>query len=275
MASNRPLASFRLLSFDIYGTLIDWETGIHEALRPLVARLPESHPFKSDVRALGNAFTKHERQIQTAQPQLTYDRVLKAAYEGLAQELNVLPKPAADKDTNQLLDAEGTSFAASIAVWPAFPDTVDAMRRLKKHFRLVPVSNVDRASFDKTLRGPLSGVHGDLSESRQPFFDAIYTAQDIGSYKPDLRNFEYLIDHVKSEFGVGKDDVLHVAQSLYHDHEPAKKVGLNSVWISRGEGGESGMGGEVKEFVDTDKVAFGWKFDSLGELANAVEKEVA
>lgn len=275
MASNRPLTSFRLLSFDIYGTLIDWETGIHDALRSLTARLPESHPFKYDMRALGNAFSEHERRIQTAQPQLTYDRVLKSAYEGLAQDLKALPDSAADKDALEILDAEGTSFAASIADWPAFPDTVDAMRRLKKRFKLVPVSNVDRASFDKTLHGPLAGVHRDISDPQQSFFDAIYTAQDIGSYKPDLRNFEYLIDHVKCEFGVEKDDILHVAQSLHHDHEPAKRIGLKSVWISRGDGGRSGMGGEVKEYLDTGRVAFAWRFDSLKDLANAVEGEEA
>ncbi|WEW55762.1 hypothetical protein PRK78_001195 [Emydomyces testavorans] len=275
MAPNRPLTSFRLLSFDIYGTLIDWETGIHEALKPLTSRLPEPHPLKSDALALAKAFSNYERETQTAYPYLPYYRVLEIVYEQLAEELHALPQPTDGKDARELLDVEKTSFAASIAAWPAFSDTVDAMRRLKKHFKLVPLSNIDRASFNKTLHGPLSGVHRDLPESNQTFFDAIYTAQDIGSYKPDLRNFEYLIAHAKEEFGVERDDILHVAQSLHHDHEPAKKMGLNSVWIARGEGGVSGMGGQVEEYIETGRVAFGWKFNSLGELADAVEKEVA
>ncbi|EFW23191.1 hypothetical protein D8B26_006700 [Coccidioides posadasii str. Silveira] len=269
MAADRPLTSFRLLSFDIYGTLVDWETGIHEALKPLVSRLPDNHPLRSDHLALGKAFGKHERGLQTTQPRLTYDHVLKTAYEQLAKELHVVPQ---GNDAEHLLDEEACMFAASIATWPPFPDTVDAMRRLKKRFKLVPVSNVDRASFEKTLHGPLDGVHRDLMAGG-PFFDAIYTAQDIGSYKPDLRNFEYLISHVKEEFGVEKEDILHVAQSLHHDHEPAKKIGLSSAWIARGDGGQSGMGGEVKEYIQTGRVAFGWQFRSLAELADAVDRE--
>ncbi|EEP80999.1 threonine synthase [Uncinocarpus reesii 1704] len=233
------------------------------------------HRLKSDLHALNGAFANHERAIQTEQPQLPYNQVLKTAYERLAIETHTQPQACNDRTATQLLDEESSIFAASISTWPAFHDTVDAMRRLKTRFKLVPISNVDRASFDKTLRGPLAGVHRDLAGSHEPFFDAVYTAQDIGSYKPDLRNFEYLISRAKRDLGVEKDDILHVAQSLYHDHEPAKKVGLNSVWIARGEGGASAMGGEVAEYVATGKVAFGWKFASLGELADAIDKEAA
>lgn len=278
---KRPFSSFRLLSFDIYGTLIDWEKGILEALGPLRSRLPEGHPLRSDRDddglALGAKFNAHEKRIQAAQPSLTYDAVLREAYIALAQELDTLP--AADATAvDEALNAEGTAFAASIAHWPAFPDTVAAMRKLKKlGYKLVPLSNVDRTSFGKTLAGPLGGLKEPLSSGDaplDPFFDAVYTAQDIGSYKPDRRNFDYLIEHVEREFGVPKHEILHVAQSLFHDHESAKAVGLESVWIARGgKDGESGMGGKVEEYVSTGKVGFGWKFASLGEFADAVERE--
>ncbi|KAL1962827.1 hypothetical protein VTN77DRAFT_9102 [Rasamsonia byssochlamydoides] len=293
---KKPFSSFRLLSFDIYGTLIDWETGIFDALTPLRSRLPEGHPLKSDAMALGAMFNAHEIRIQAEQPGLRYNAVLREAYVALAREVGALPSPAAGGDSDaggdvdSTLSVEGTAFAASITHWPAFPDTVPATRKLKRlGFKLVPLSNVDRASFAKTLSGPLAGLtqpdeeeeaaSGPASASGlgvDPCFDAIYTAQDIGSYKPDVRNFDYLIEHVARDFGVAKHEILHVAQSLFHDHEPAKKVGLASVWIARGEkDGESAMGGKVEEFLGSEgKVTFGWKFRSLGEFADAVEREM-
>ncbi|KAF3480227.1 threonine synthase [Arthroderma uncinatum] len=258
MDNSRPLSSFRLLSFDIFGTLIDWKAGIHGALEPLIQRLDDSNPLKSDPKALGAEYDKHERAIQPKNPQLTYNLVLKSTYENLARELGAAP---ADE---HVLDTEGTAFSKSIGHWPPFDDTVAAMRRLKKKgYKLVPLSNVDHESFSKTLAGPLGGLREGLGEG-EPFFDAIYTAQDIGSYKPDLRNFEYLVSHVRSEFGVEPTDILHVAQSLHHDHEPAKKMGLHSVWIARGQG-------DAAEYAG--KVAFGWRFSDLAALADAVERE--
>jgi 2-haloalkanoic acid dehalogenase type II len=282
-SSSRPLTSFRLLSFDIYGTLIDWETGILEALSSITARLPNSHPLKSDRIALAAAFNKWEREIQAQNPRLIYSLVLKASYKALARELRAVPLAAGapdaaaeEEEQGALLDEEGGAFAASIAYWPAFPDSVEAMRKLKaSSFRLVALSNVDRASFAKTLDGPLAGLHEGSPTPDTPLLDAAYTAQDIGSYKPDLRNFNYLIARVKEDFDVGKDEILHVAQSLFHDHEPAKKIGLQSAWIARGEQGVSGMGGDVAEFVGGPdaKAAFGWRFSNLAELAEAIEKE--
>jgi 2-haloalkanoic acid dehalogenase type II len=268
------LTSFRLLSFDIYGTLIDWETGILEALSPITARLPNSHPLKFDRIALASAFNRWEREIQVQNPRLIYSLVLKASYKALARELLALPPAEEEEEQGALLDEEGGAFAASIARWPAFPDSVAAMRKLKaSSFKLVALSNVDRASFARTLDGPLAGLQEGSPTPDMPLLDAAYTAQDIGSYKPDLRNFGYLIARAKEDFGVDKDEILHVAQSLFHDHEPAKKVGLQSAWIARGEEGVSGMGGDVAEFVGGPdaKVAFGWRFSNLVELAEAVE----
>lgn len=278
MAGNRQLKSFRLLSFDIYGTLIDWENGILNTLKPLVARLDDSSPLKSNPAALAVEFAHFEREAQLQNPDRKYPLILKEAYENLAKHLQALPQSKQrGKSTGELLDEESTACATSIPTWSVFADTVSAMRRLKKHgYKLVPVSNVDNASFSKALtEGPLKGVNEGLAPGEK-FFDAVYTAEDIGSYKPDLRNFEYLISHVKSEFGVEKGDILHVAQSLFHDHEPAKRIGLTSAWIARGKGGESSMGGEVEEYTrggEDAKVAFGWKFSNLAELADAIDAE--
>ena len=268
MASKPSFSSFHLLSFDIYGTLIDWEAGTLDALKPLTARLPSSHSLKTDQIALWGAFNKVGRQLEGLHPGLLYSDILYRTYQGLAKQL--LPEIFVNDD-DVVLHQESITFAESIAHWPAFPDTVDAMRRLKqKGYLLVPLSNVDRASFQQTLAGPLAGLSDDGNASS--FFDAVYTAEDIGSYKPDLRNFDYLISHVMDDFRVAKKDVLHVAHSLLLDHEPGRKAGLESVWIARGKGGVSGVGGEEKEFFDQGRVVFKWQFNTLGEFADAVER---
>lgn len=244
---------YKALSFDIYGTLVDWETGIYNALQPLRDRFPDESQETSCQAILG-AYTIHEQDIQREQPNLLYTDVLAAVYHHLASQLNF----AVD-------EPEAESFAASIGSWPAYPDSVAAMQTLSKHYKLIALSNVDGVSFGKTLAGPLNGVH----------FDAIFTAQDIGSYKPDLNNFRYLIEHVHRQFGVHKHEILHVAQSLFHDHVPAKEVGLApGVWISRagGEGRGSAMGGSLEKLKAEGKVELGAVFDTLGEMAEAVQK---
>ena len=254
--ARKPLKSFKVLTFDIYGTLIDWEGSIVDTMQPLTDRLPAGHPLK-DPHKLGGVFNDVEKDIQKAQPTLRYDRLLSEGYVRIAKERMGLTDVSDDK-----LKKEGDAFGASIAKWTPFPDTIDAMKRLKKHFRLVPLSNVDRASFAKTCAGPLKGVE----------FDAIYVAEDIGSYKPDLSNFHYLIDHLNKDFGIKKDEILHTAQSLFHDHRPAKTMGMSSAWIARKQGNAS-MGGEAKSIIESGEVGFGWRFGSLGEMADAVERE--
>ncbi len=118
---------------------------------------------------------------------------------------------------------------------------------------------MDRKSFDQVLAGPFRDVK----------FDAVYVAEEIGSYKPDLKNFRYLLGHVKEELGVEKNEVLHTAHSLRADHVPSKEMGLTSAWIRRDEStGPGSKMGEVK-----DKVAFTWQFNTMGEMADAVEQE--
>ena len=137
---------------------------------------------------------------------------------------------------------------------------VEAIQRLSKHFKiLVPLTNMDHASYNGTLSGPLKGCP----------FTTSYIAEDIGSYKPDLANFHYLFDHLKTDYGIEKDDICHVAQSLFHDHEPSKKVDLRSVWVDR-YGIFQGMG---REWDDVQS-EYGMKgrVSSLGELAELIEK---
>ena len=250
--------SYKLLSFDIYGTLIDWETGIYSALLPLLSRLPTSSPHHPSTNTASQSrhfllteYTKLEQAIQKAEPKLAYPLVLAKIYIQLAASFSI-----------PITGEEASTFGSTIGTWPAFPDTVAAMQKLSKYYKLVVLSNVDRVSFSSTLSGPLSGVK----------FDAIYTAEDIGSYKPDLRNFAYLVEHAEKEFGVKKEQAWQVAQSLLHDHVPAKKFGLRpSVWIRRTPGGEEALMGSQLEDVRGD-VDLAGTFGSLGEFAEAVEK---
>lgn len=236
------LSDFTTLTFDCYGTLIDWETGLYTALGPLLAR---AQPGLSRDAVL-EAFARRESAQQKATPDLIYSSLLKVVHGQLATEWGVEP----DAD-------EAAAFAMSIGDWPPFPDTVEALAYLKQHFRLVILSNVDRASFKPT--NARLGVK----------FDAIYTAQDIGSYKPDPANFAYMLNKLAMH-GAHRPDILHVAQSLFHDHVPANRMRLFSAWIDRRHGAEgSGATAPV-----ADGVRYDFRFNSLAELAEAHKAEM-
>lgn len=239
---------FKLLSFDVYGTLIDWESGLYAAAQPLLTHYSPTTNTLSREEFI-NLYNTLEGAQQKETPEMKYSEVLSTVYQQIASTLSQ-PPPSQE---------EADEFAASIKNWKAFPDTVDALKRLKKHFKLVVLSNVDRDSFATSL--PELGGEG--------IFDAILTAQDIGSYKPDLNNFEYLLKEVKERFGVEKDEILHTAQSLHHDHIPAEIMKLRSAWISRKD---ATIGSEDDEFVKVG--AWEWRFNTLGEMADAVEKEL-
>jgi 2-haloalkanoic acid dehalogenase type II len=238
---TRPLTDFRVLTFDCYGTLIDWETGMWEALQPLVAGSEVTQH-----EALG-AFGGYETRHEMATPDAPYPVVLARVHHDLADHFGL--------ETTDELDA---AFGASIPNWPAFPDSAEALCELEQRYRLVILSNVDRASFAASNR--LLGVE----------FDAVYTAQDIGAYKPDPVNFAYMLDRLDVEFGLAPDHVLHTAQSLYHDHVPAKELGLATAWIDRqrlSEGGDWGATAKVDVPPEPDYVFF-----SMEELATAVAR---
>jgi 2-haloacid dehalogenase len=232
------LSDFKVLTFDCYGTLIDWESGIVAGLEPLVRRAGVG----LDREGVLARFAAIESEQQAVTPDLRYAELLSVVHGRLAGVWGV----AGD-------DAENRRFGGSIGDWPAFPDTVEALTALRRRYRLVILSNVDRDSFSASNRR--LGVT----------FDAIYTAQDIGSYKPDPRNFRYLLARL-AEDGFQKSDVLHVAQSLFHDHAPANAIGLASAWIDRRHGVE-GWGATTPP---PDGVRYDFRFESLAELAKAV-----
>ena len=143
-----------------------------------------------------------------------------------------------------------------MADWPAFPDSAAALHYLKLHYKLVILSNVDRASFAASNRR--LGVA----------FDAVYTAQDIGSYKPNTANFSYLLDHLAA-LGHGKGEILHTAQSLFHDHAPARRCGLATAWIDRRQD-QPGWGATMAPPKD---VAWDFRFASLEAMVRAHRRE--
>ena len=234
----KRLDQFNVLSFDCYGTLVDWEGGIAAALAPLVTRLGSVIPQEQ----LLQTFARYESLEEQAAPGLRYAQLLGKVYERLALEWQVA-----------VADGEAAAFGASVAEWQPFADTVEALRYLKQHYQLVILSNVDRHSFAATAR--YLGVR----------FDAVYTAEDIGSYKPALQNFSYLIEHVEQQLNCHKHQLLHVAQSLYHDHVPANHLGLASAWIDR----RHATPGAGATPVVSPPPHYDFRFESLAALVQA------
>ncbi len=207
------LRDFAALTFDCYGTLIDWESGILAALAPWLERQGiDAAP--GEVLA---AFAECESRHQAAAPTALYPEILSRVLKDMGKRWGV-----------PVSGAEAAAFGASVADWPAFADSSQALAYLKGHYKLVILSNVDRGSF--AASNARLGVE----------FDAVLTAGDIGSYKPDRRNFQYMLDALDS-MGIDKERILHVAQSLFHDHVPAKEMGLATMWIDR-RGGADGWG---------------------------------
>jgi 2-haloacid dehalogenase len=192
---------FTYLTFDCYGTLIDWERGILDALRPLLARHGATLTDDQILELYGDLESAAE-----AGPYQPYRDVLAAVVDGFGARLGFTPTAA-----------ERASLAASVGDWPAFPDTVDALQTLARRYRLAILSNVDDDLFTGSARR--LGVD----------FAAVITAQQVGSYKPDRRNFRAALARLEAP----PDRVLHVAQSLFHDIAPAKELGLTTVWVNR------------------------------------------
>ena len=199
------LIDFKALTFDCYGTLIDWESGMIAALEPLTGRVAPA--LGRD--AILEAHARQELRQQRYTPTMRYSDLLGVVYKRLAEEWDVPVDPE-----------ECAAYGRSIRDWPAFPDSAEALGYLKQHHKLIILSNVDNASFAFS-RARLGVV-----------FDAVYTAEDIGSYKPSARNFEYMLDHLV-DFDIARTEVLHTAESLFHDHVPAKAQHLSTCWIYR------------------------------------------
>jgi len=226
------LSEFEALTFDCYGTLIDWERGIADALRPWLDR----HGVDMDDEQILTLYSESEPKQEAATPGKPYPEILRAVLADIAETLDV-----------GVTSSELEAFGRSVQDWPAFPDVPEALRYLKEHYQLIIISNIDRESFAHS--------HAKLGTE----FDAIITAQDVGSYKPDIRNFEFALRRLQ-EMGIERTRVLHVAQSLFHDHEPAKSLGLRTVWVNRragkvGTGATPAPGGDVRPDIVVDDLA--------------------
>ena len=245
--SSAPcLTTFKLLSFDIFGTLIDDQAGFYAALAPLLSQLDVSHPAKRSRKVAVEAFDRIENAIHKEHPSLPQNQVLARIYAALGEEWGA----------SSVLNYEAETFAASMGSWPAFPDTVTALQTLAKYYKLVPLSNVDKAACAKILSGPLGGAK----------FDAVYVAEEIGSYKPDHRNFNYLFDQNLASFGITREQTLHIAHGLTSDHGAAKEMGFCSAWIVRGSSKE-------EEEAHAGKVSYQWRWSTMGDMARDVVKE--
>lgn len=198
---------FSTLTFDCYGTLIDWERGILNELRPWVDR--QGRQGLSDDEIL-ETFGATEAACEAETPATLYPQILEEVRRRLARHWEI--RSTAD---------ETAEFGQSVGRWPAFADSATALQYLKRYYKLVILSNVDRTSF--ALSNQKLGVE----------FDRVITAEDVGSYKPNLRNFQYALADLERSLGVGPSQILHTAQSIFHDVVPAKQVGLTTLWINR------------------------------------------
>lgn len=236
------LSDFTTLTFDVYGTLIDWESGMIAALAPLTDRVGG---LARDEILQAHAW--HESTIQALTPAKRYSELLPVVYRRLAEDWGV------QVDWDECL-----AYGRSVGDWPAFPDSAEALAYLARHFRLCVLTNTDNTSF--------AGSAARLGVA----FDGVFTAEDIGSYKPDMRNFDYMLQTLERR-GIAKGQILHVAESMFHDHGPANRAGLANCWIHRRH--------EVEGFGATrDPGAmprYDLRFTSMAALAEAHKAELA
>jgi len=193
--------NFSTISFDCYGTLINWEAGILPALRTVLAR----HQHNLDDSAILELYGEFEAEAESG-PYQKYRDVLQSVVRGFGQRLGF--KPSSD---------DMRTLSESVPAWPPFSDTVAALQKLKKRFNLAIISNIDDDLFAKTQK--LLGVE----------FDAVITAEQAQSYKPSLRNFQLALDRL----GIDRSHLLHTGQSIYHDVLPAQSLGIATVWVNR------------------------------------------
>ncbi|HKW76154.1 MAG TPA: haloacid dehalogenase type II [Terriglobales bacterium] len=226
---SMPLDSIRLITFDCYGTLIDWEAGMLRSLRPLFSRAERSISDAEILEQYGEA----EAELESG-PYLRYRDVLAQAARRLGQELRI-----------EISEQDARRFAGSLTEWEPFPDTVAALAALSKKFKLGIISNVD----------------DDLFASSQPKlhapFEVLVTAEQVRSYKPSLQNFEEVLRRT----GIAKQQWLHAGQSIYHDVVPATQIAIESVWVNR-PSVRPGVGAVRKATAQAT-----YQVSSVGELA--------
>ena len=216
---------FEWVSFDCYGTLVDWETGISAA----VGGVLESHGVRRSRAEVLALFADAEPRVQGSEGFLEYRTVLRRVMAAIGAKAGI-----------QCSESELECLADTLPSWPVFPEVVDALNALQARCRLAVISNVDDDLFAGTAR--VLGVD----------FDVVVTAQQVRSYKPNLRNFHTARDRM----GVDPGRWLHVAESLYHDIGPANRLGIKSVWVNRaGSGGGTRRADAVPDLVVPDLAA--------------------
>jgi 2-haloacid dehalogenase len=196
------VTNFEVLTFDCYGTLIDWETGIFSALKPVLAAHGKTIP---DAKLL-ELYAEFEAEAEAGDYR-PYREVLESVVRAFGQRLGFTPT---QKEIQSLPD--------SVPKWRPWPDTVAALQRLATRYRLAIISNIDDEMFNITRREYLPVT-----------FEAVTTAQEARAYKPALQNFRLALGKAR----VAPDRVLHVGQSMYHDVLPAQSLGLATVWVNR------------------------------------------
>ena len=234
------LADYDALSFDCYGTLIDWETGLSSVLVPWAR---EAGLGLTDEELLV-AYADNEQRVERENPTALYPTILAESFRRIGATLGA-----------EVSDEWADKLGASVPSWPAFPDSPDALASLADDYKLIIVSNVHREGFAGS--NTLLGVT----------FDKIITAEDVGAYKPAPNHFEAL-DAALAELDVPRERLLHVAQSLRHDHVPAKRYGLASVWINRRHDrpGWGATSEPVEEF------SYAMEFHSMADFAAAARE---
>lgn len=201
-------SQFEVLSFDCYGTLIDWEGGI----LPVLKNLLETHNINQSDKQILELFAEFESELEKdTNGYLKYREVLRQVVKKISERFSF-----------DVTESELNSLPGSLKNWQPFPDTVEALKALKKRFRLAIISNTDDELF------------ADTAKHLQVEFDWIITAEQVKSYKPSPRNFEFAIQ----KMGISPDKLLHVAESIYHDVIPVKAMGLSIVWVNRRVGKE-------------------------------------
>jgi 2-haloalkanoic acid dehalogenase type II len=237
------LTDFDVLTFDLIGTLIDFETGVLQFARPRILR---SNPAASDTEIL-ECYARAQSAVRSREPSLLFSARLPKIWAEVAASYGVA-----------MAEDDGTAFVRSARKWPAFPDSASALAELKKYFRfLFVVTNGDRASA-RTMAATLGSP-----------FSEIITEEDMGVAKPEARAFEQFITHLERQ-GVKRNRILHVAQSQYHDIGAARRAGLATAWIYRRHG-QPGYGGTQAppEFTSPDFLAI-----SLDDLLRQYRAEL-
>ena len=196
---------FKALTFDCYGTFIDWEAGILKSLKML---FKSKNVSISDAEIL-ESYAKFEHDLEHGEFKI-YSKILNGVVRKFAEKYNF-----------EVSEREADVLSKNFHLWVPFSDTGSAIRSLKRHYKMGPLTNIENKLFD---------ISACLLEEE---LDWVLTAEDIGSYKPSLSNFEYMLKYLNDNYGIKKNQIIHVAQSKFHDIVPAKAMGITNIWVNR------------------------------------------